>query len=35
MLGIDVWLGGLPPLLIYLVVGAIILTESMGIPDPG
>ena len=35
MLGIDVWLGGLPPLLIYLVVGAIILTESMGIPIPG
>jgi membrane protein DedA with SNARE-associated domain len=35
MLGIDVWLGGLPPLLIYLVVGAVILTESMGIPIPG
>jgi len=35
MLGIDVWLGGLPPLLIYVVVAAIILTESMGIPIPG
>jgi membrane protein DedA with SNARE-associated domain len=35
MLGIDVWLGGLPPLMIYLVVGAIILTESMGVPIPG
>jgi len=35
MLGIDVWLGGLPPLLIYVVVAAIILTESMGVPIPG
>ena len=35
MLGIDVWLGALPPLLIYLVVAGIILTESMGIPIPG
>jgi membrane protein DedA with SNARE-associated domain len=35
VLGIDVWLAGLPPLLIYLVVGGIILTESMGIPIPG
>jgi membrane protein DedA with SNARE-associated domain len=35
VLGIDVWLAGLPPLLIYLVVGAIVLTESMGVPIPG
>jgi membrane protein DedA with SNARE-associated domain len=35
MLGIDAWLGGLPPLTIFLVVGAIILLESMGIPLPG
>lgn len=28
-------LNGLPPLLVYLVVGAIILTESMGVPLPG
>lgn len=35
MLGIDVWLGSLPPLVIYLVVGGIILTESMGVPLPG
>src|SRR5258705_3984862 len=35
MLGIDEWLGTLPPLMILLVVGAIILAESMGIPLPG
>jgi membrane protein DedA with SNARE-associated domain len=35
VLGIDTWLGTLPPILIYLVVAAIILTESMGIPIPG
>jgi membrane protein DedA with SNARE-associated domain len=35
MLGIDVWLGTLPPLLIYVVVGGIILAESMGVPLPG
>ena len=35
MLGIDEWLGGLPPLLVYVVVGFIILLESMGIPLPG
>jgi membrane protein DedA with SNARE-associated domain len=35
VLGIDAWLTGLPPLLIYLVVAGIILTESMGIPIPG
>jgi membrane protein DedA with SNARE-associated domain len=29
------WLNGLPPLLVYLVTGAIILTESMGVPLPG
>lgn len=35
MFGIDTWLATLPPLLIYLVVAAIILTESMGVPIPG
>lgn len=35
MLGIDEWLGGLPPLLVYLTVGGVILLESMGIPVPG
>jgi membrane protein DedA with SNARE-associated domain len=35
MLGIDEWLGGLPPLLVYLVVAGIVLLESMGIPLPG
>jgi membrane protein DedA with SNARE-associated domain len=35
MLGIEEWLGGLPPMLIYVVVGGIILLESMGIPLPG
>jgi membrane protein DedA with SNARE-associated domain len=29
------WLGALPVELIYLIVGAVILTESMGIPLPG
>jgi membrane protein DedA with SNARE-associated domain len=29
------WLGGLPVELIYLIVGAVILTESMGVPLPG
>jgi membrane protein DedA with SNARE-associated domain len=33
--GIQSWLGDLPPLLIYVVVGAIVFTESMGIPMPG
>jgi membrane protein DedA with SNARE-associated domain len=32
---IEQWLTGLPPELVYLVVGAIILTESMGVPLPG
>ena len=35
MLGIDQWLHTLPPLLILLVVGAVIMIESMGIPLPG
>ncbi len=35
MLGIDEWLGNLPPMVIYLLVGSIILTESIGIPLPG
>lgn len=35
MLGIDNWLHTLPPLLILLVVGAVILMESMGVPLPG
>jgi membrane protein DedA with SNARE-associated domain len=35
MLGVEDWLGGLPPLLIYLAVGGIILMESMGVPVPG
>jgi len=35
MLGIDNWLTTLPPLLIFVVVGAIIMVESMGIPLPG
>jgi membrane protein DedA with SNARE-associated domain len=35
VLGVEEWLAGLPPLLIYVVVGGIILLESMGIPLPG
>ena len=35
VLGIDTWLGGLPPLWIYLVVALVILMESMGVPLPG
>jgi membrane protein DedA with SNARE-associated domain len=35
VLGIESWLGDLPPLLIYVLVGAIVLIESMGIPLPG
>jgi membrane protein DedA with SNARE-associated domain len=35
VLGIDTWLTSLPPVLIYLLVGGIILLESMGIPLPG
>ncbi len=35
MLGVDEWLVTLPPMAIYLLVGGIILLESMGIPLPG
>lgn len=35
MLGVEEWLSGLAPMLIYLIVGGIILAESMGIPLPG
>jgi membrane protein DedA with SNARE-associated domain len=35
VLGIEGWLDGLPPLLVYVVVAAIILCESMGVPLPG
>jgi len=35
VLGFDVWLGGLSPLVIYLVVAGIIMLESMGVPLPG
>ncbi len=35
MLDIDQWLGGLSPTIICLVVGGIILIESMGVPLPG
>ncbi len=35
MLGIDEWLSGLPPVIILLVVGGVILLESMGVPLPG
>lgn len=32
---IEAWLGGLPPILVYLTVGGVIGVESMGIPLPG
>jgi membrane protein DedA with SNARE-associated domain len=32
---IEDWLIGLPPTVVYLVVGTIILAESMGVPLPG
>ena len=35
MLGLEEWLGGLPPALVYAVVAGIILCESMGLPVPG
>lgn len=35
MLGIEDWLAGLPPVVVYLVVAAIVLCESMGVPVPG
>jgi membrane protein DedA with SNARE-associated domain len=35
VLGVESWLSDLPPLLIYLVVGTVVLVESMGVPLPG
>jgi len=35
VLGIDEWLASLPVLTIFLLVGGIILLESMGVPLPG
>jgi membrane protein DedA with SNARE-associated domain len=35
MLGIDGWLESIPPLLVFVVVGLVIMLESMGIPLPG
>ncbi|HEX6870961.1 MAG TPA: DedA family protein [Micromonosporaceae bacterium] len=35
MLGVEGWLHGMPPTLIYLLIGVIVLLESMGIPLPG
>jgi membrane protein DedA with SNARE-associated domain len=35
VLGVEHWLNDLPPLLMYVVVGLVVLTESMGIPLPG
>jgi membrane protein DedA with SNARE-associated domain len=35
VLGIENWLSDLPPLLIYVLVGAVVLIESMGVPLPG
>jgi membrane protein DedA with SNARE-associated domain len=35
VLGVEQWLAELQPTLIYLVVGSVILLESMGIPLPG
>src|SRR5581483_10807903 len=32
---VEHWLSLLPPLVVYLIVGAIIMTESLGIPLPG
>ncbi len=32
---VQQWLATLPPLLVYLIVGAVICTESLGIPVPG
>jgi membrane protein DedA with SNARE-associated domain len=32
---IDQWLEALPPLLIYLLVGGVVMIESLGIPIPG
>jgi membrane protein DedA with SNARE-associated domain len=35
VLGVEHWLSDLPPLLIYAIVGAVVLIESMGVPLPG
>lgn len=35
MLGFEDWLSSMPVMLIYLLVGGIIMLESMGIPVPG
>jgi membrane protein DedA with SNARE-associated domain len=35
VLGIQHWLSDLPPLLIYVIVGVVVLIESMGVPLPG
>jgi membrane protein DedA with SNARE-associated domain len=35
VLGIEHWLSHLPPLLIFVIVGAVVLIESMGVPLPG
>src|SRR2546430_15305264 len=35
MVQVQHWLATLPPLLVYLVVAAVIGTESLGIPVPG
>ncbi len=32
---IDQWLEAIPPLSVYLIVGLVIMTESLGIPLPG
>jgi membrane protein DedA with SNARE-associated domain len=32
---VQQWLGSLPPVLVYLIVAAVICTESLGIPVPG
>jgi membrane protein DedA with SNARE-associated domain len=35
VLGVDHWLAGLPPILVYLTVAGVVMAESMGIPLPG
>jgi membrane protein DedA with SNARE-associated domain len=35
VLGVEEWLASLPPMMVFVVVGGIILLESMGIPLPG
>ncbi|HEX3732227.1 MAG TPA: DedA family protein [Mycobacteriales bacterium] len=34
-MNVDQWLEAIPPLLVYLIVGGVITTESLGIPLPG